>query len=59
MYSKQHEIEAIVEDLIENTVMELFADSFSSKKECEVALELLISKLEEFDPKIFKTFFDN
>jgi hypothetical protein len=34
MYSKQHEIEAIVEDLIENTIMELFADSFSSKKEC-------------------------
>jgi hypothetical protein len=59
MYSKQHEIEAIVEDLIENTIMELFADSFSSKKECEVALEMLISKLEEFDPKVFKTFFDN
>ena len=59
MYSKQHEIEAIVEDLIENTIMELFADSFSSKKECEVALEVLISKLEEFDPKVFKTFFDN
>jgi len=59
MYSKQNEIEAIVEDLIENTIMELFADSFSSKKECEVALEMLISKLEEFDPKGFKTFFDN
>ena len=59
MYSKQNEIEAIVEDLIENTIMELFADSFSSKKECEVALEMLISKLEEFDPKVFKTFFDN
>ena len=42
MYSKQNEIEAIVEDLIENTILELFADSLSSKKECEVALELLI-----------------
>ena len=59
MYSMQPEIEAIVEDLIENNIMELFADSFSSKKECEVALEMLISKLEEFDPKVFKTFFDN
>lgn len=59
MYSKQNEIEAIVEDLIENTIMELFADSFSSKKECELALELLICKLEEFDPKGFKNFFDN
>lgn len=59
MYSKQHEIEAIVEDLIENTIMELFADSFSSKKECEVALDILIEKLEDYDTKIFKTFFDN
>ena len=59
MYSKQHEIEAIVEDLIENTIMELFADSFSSKKDCEIALEILISKLEEFDTKSFKAFFDN
>ena len=59
MYSKQHEIEAIVEDLIENTIMELFADSFSSKKDCEIALEILISKLEEYDTKSFKVFFDN
>jgi hypothetical protein len=58
MHSKYNEIEAIVEDLIENTVVELFADSFSTKKECEVALELLIEKLEELDPKVFKTFFD-
>lgn len=59
MYSKQNEIEAIVEDLIENNIMELFADSFSSKKECEVALEMLISKLEEYDTNSFKNFFDN
>lgn len=59
MYSKQHEIEAIVEDLIDNTIMELFADSFSSKKECEIALEMLISKLEDFDTRSFKAFFDN
>lgn len=58
MYSKQNEIEAIVEDLIENTIIELFADSLSSKKECEVALELLIEKLEDLDPKVFKSLFD-
>jgi HJR/Mrr/RecB family endonuclease len=58
MYSKQNEIEAIVEDLIENTILELFADTLSSKKECEVALELLIEKLEELDPKVFKAYFD-
>lgn len=59
MYSKQNEIEAIVEDLIENTILEYFADSLSNKKECEIALEMLITKLEEVDPKIFKTYFDN
>lgn len=59
MYSKQNEIEAIVEDLIENTILELFADSFSCKKECEVALEILITKLEEIDTKTFKNYFDN
>lgn len=58
MYSKQHEIESIVEDLIENTIIETFADSFSSKKECEIALEILISKLEDYDPKNFKNYFD-
>jgi len=57
MYSKHNETEAIIEDLIENTIFELFADTFSSKKECEVALEMLIDKLEDVDPKIFKAFF--
>jgi len=58
MHSKHYEIEAIVEDLIENTVVELFCDSFCSKKECEIALEILINKLEELDPKVFKDCFD-
>ena len=57
MYSKQNEIEGIIEDLIENTIFELFADTLSSKKECEIALEMLIQKLEEVDPSVFKTFF--
>jgi len=59
MHSKRNEIEAIVEDLIENTIVELFADSFSSKRECEVALEILINKLEDYDTDSFKAFFDN
>ena len=59
MHSKRNEIEAIVEDLIENTIVELFADSFSSKRECEVALEMLITKLEDYDTANFKAFFDN
>ena len=59
MCSKQNEIDAIIEDLIDNTIIELFADCFSSKKECDYALEVLISKLEEYDTKNFRTFFDN
>lgn len=58
MYSKHNEIESIIEDLIENTIVELLADSLSSKKECEVALNMLIEKLEELDPKVFKKYFD-
>jgi len=58
MYSKQHEIEAVIEDLIENTIVTSFADYFSNPKECEVALEILQSKLDELDPSIFKNLFD-
>lgn len=59
MHSKQNEIEAIIEDLIENTIVELITDSFSTKKECEVAFEILLTKLEEYDTTNFKNFFDN
>lgn len=58
MYSKRHEIEAIVEDLVENTIMDAFAGSFSSTKECEEALTILIEKLEEIDIKVLKSLFD-
>lgn len=58
MYSKQHEIEAVIEDLIENTIVNVFGDSFSSVKECEVAFEILQTKLEEFDVSVFKNLFD-
>jgi hypothetical protein len=58
MYLKRHEIEAIVEDLIENTVLETFAGSFATAQEGEVALTILIEKLEELDTNVFKTLFD-
>jgi hypothetical protein len=58
MYSKKHEIESIIEDLIENTILETFADSFSNSQECEVALAVLIEKLEELDTTSFKPMFD-
>ena len=58
MYSKRHEIEAIIEDLIENTILDAFAGTFSSSVECEEALSILIEHLEEIDPKVLKSLFD-
>lgn len=58
MYCKEHEFEAVIEDLIENTIIPAFGDYFSSKKECIVALEILQTKLEELDTSIFKNLFD-
>lgn len=58
MYSKQHEIEAMLEDFIENTLIEAFRDFFASPKECEIALEILQSKLDELDVSVFKNLFD-
>ena len=58
MYTKRHEIEAIIEDLVENTIVNIFADSFSSPSECEFALTVLLEQLEELDTDVFKTLFD-
>ena len=57
MNSKNFEIEALVEDIIENLILEELAGSLNSYKECEIAIEVLINKLEELDFKVFKSFF--
>lgn len=58
MYSKQNEIEAIIENLIEECILESFADCFSSKRECEYAFEVLKNKLEEMEVTVFDDLFD-
>lgn len=58
MISKQHEIEAKVEDFLDNTFLEIFADTFSSKRECGIALEILKDKLEDYDVNSFRDYFD-
>lgn len=58
MYSKQHKIDSIVEDLIQDLVIESFTSYLDNAKECDYALEVLKTKLEEFDTIIFKRFFD-
>ena len=59
MYSKYNEIESIVEDLIENTIVEYFEGCFSSKKQCKIALKVLIEQLDELDETVFDDLFDN
>jgi len=58
MHSKNNEIESIVEDLIENNIIDVLASSLNSTKECEVAIEMLITQLEELDLSVFKSWFD-
>jgi hypothetical protein len=58
MIVKQHEIEALVEDLIEDTIIEFFETNFYTKKQADYAFELLKQKLEEFDSDVFDDLFD-
>jgi hypothetical protein len=59
MYSKYNEIESLVEDIIESTVLLAFEDVFSTKKECCVALDILREKLTELDCDVFDNYYDN
>lgn len=59
MYSKYNELESLVEDMIENTVLLAFEDYFSSKKECCIALEMLREKLSELECDVFDNYYDN
>lgn len=58
MYSKEIEIEEIVDDLIENSIIETLINTLATKKECDVAIEILKEKLEEFDNSVFLKFFE-
>jgi hypothetical protein len=58
MYSKQNEIEELIEDLMDNVIIEAFTASFTTPRECEVALEILKEKLEEYDIRLFKDLFE-
>jgi len=53
MKISQTEIEAIVDEIIENTLEIGFAGQFTRLKEVEYALEYLKNKIEDFDPNDF------
>lgn len=59
MHSKYNEIQSLIEDLTENTIIEFFGESFSNKKECCVALDVLIDQLSNIECDVFAKYFDN
>lgn len=58
MITQQHEIEALVEDLIENTIIDFLETNFYNKKTAKYAFNVLKQKLEEFDSDVFDDLFD-
>jgi len=51
-YSK-NEIECFVDNAIEDVILEIFKNQFSSFKEIEYAVEYLQEKIQELDPEDF------
>ena len=58
MITKQHEIDSLVEELIENAIFDFFETNFYTKKTALYALEVLKQKLEEMDSDAFEELFD-
>lgn len=51
--SQHHEIEGVVENLIEDIIIKELAGSLETPRDCRYAIELLKEKLEELDDKVF------
>lgn len=58
MNLKLIEIEAIVEDLIDNIILEALCDSFETKEESAAALEMLKEKLDDVEPSVFDEIYE-
>lgn len=52
------EIEALMEDLIESTILDIFQSELDNKKEGRVALEILKQKLEDIELDTIDELFD-
>ena len=52
------EIEALMEDLIESTILDIFQSELDTKKEGRVALEILKQKLEDIELDTIDELFD-
>lgn len=58
MTIRQGEIEALVEDLIETTILDIFQAELNNRQEGKVALEILKQQLEELDITAIDELFD-
>jgi hypothetical protein len=58
MFSKHYELEEIVDDVLHNTIIEALGSTLESKKECDIAIEILREKLATLDDDVFDSFFD-
>ena len=58
MIIRQGEIEALVEDLIESTILDIFQSELENKREARMALEILKQKLEELELDVLNELFE-
>jgi hypothetical protein len=58
MSAKKHEIEAIIENIVESIIFEAFDNNFSSETEVEYALSVLKNKIENLDLEDFDHLLD-
>jgi ribosome maturation factor RimP len=56
MSSKRNEIEAIIEDVVENIIFEVFDNNFTTIPEVEFALEVLKDRIQNLDVDDFEHF---
>jgi ribosome maturation factor RimP len=56
MSSKRNEIEAIIEDVVENIIFEVFDNNFTTISEVEFALEVLKDRIQNLDVDDFEHF---
>jgi ribosome maturation factor RimP len=54
MSSKRNEIEAIIEDVVENIIFEVFDNNFTTIDEIDFALEVLKDRIQNLDVDDFE-----
>ena len=58
MSAKKHEIESIIEQIVESIIFEAFDDNFSSEDDISYALAVLKNKVDSLDVEDFDHLID-